>query len=282
MKLTPRSLLGVAAAFIVTALPALAQTGSIQFVVRITPSAGLAEPVRGLPIYLLKKSYADISKEAAASIPKPDMNQFIDSLTVSKELKAWMKKNHTVTITGDEFTDSLKADDILNIPEFWNAYLSRNAGDKLGGFPSPKYKATDPKRNPAKYKRAMEEFRAAVRKYLATNPQSKDGIDLDLEAIDPSHKWQQKVEARGPAIRRSTLDLVQSKYSLAQTVTDDNGHGGFANVAPGAYWLSSLSIQAQVGDTRAAWDTPVTVRAGNVTQEVLSNFNAVAPAKHIS
>jgi hypothetical protein len=62
-------------------------------------------------------------------------------------------------------------------------------------------------------------------------------------------------------------------------VTDDNGHGGFANVVPGTYWLSSLSIQAEVGDTREAWDTRVTVGSGVTTQIVLSNFNAVAPAK---
>jgi hypothetical protein len=279
MKLIHRMALAGFAAGIFAIGPAAAQTGSIRFTVRITPSTGVAEPVRGFPIYLLSKSYADISKEAAASVPKPVLEKFIDSLTVSKELKAWMKEHHTVTITGDVFTDNLKPDEILNIPEFWNAYLDRNAGDKLSGFPSPKYKPMDQTRNPEKYQRAMVEYRAAVRKYIVTNPQSKDGMDLDLDAIDPSHKWEEKVDARGPEIRRLTLDLAQSKYSLAQTVTDDNGRGGFANVAPGTYWLSSLGIEAQVGDTREVWDTSVTVGAGPATQIVLANFNAVPPAK---
>lgn len=69
---------------IYVAVPALAQTGSIQITVRITPSAGMAEPVRGLPLYLLSKSYADIRKEADASVPRPDLNQFIDSLPFRK------------------------------------------------------------------------------------------------------------------------------------------------------------------------------------------------------
>lgn len=117
----------------------------------------MAEPVRGLPLYLLSKSYADIRQEAGASVPKPDMDQFIDSLTVSKELKAWMKQHHNVAITGDDFVNSLTPDDILGIPEFRNAYLSRNAGDKVGGFPSPKYKESDRTRNPEKFKRAMDD-----------------------------------------------------------------------------------------------------------------------------
>lgn len=266
-------------ALILAAKPAAAQAESIHITVRITPSAGLAEPVRGLPLYLLTKSYADIRQEAGAGVPKLDINPYIDSLTVSKELKAWMKQHHSVSLSGEDFIHGLTSNDILGIPEFRNAYLNRNAGDKAGGFPSPKYKESDRTRNPEKYNRAVNDYEAAIRKYLATNPDSKDGMDIELESIDPGHRWQQKVDAREPEIRRLTLDLAQSKYSLAQTVTDDYGHAGFANVSSGTYWLSSLGIDAQVGDTREAWDTPVTVSAGAPTEIVLSNFNAAPPVK---
>ncbi|HEV2488393.1 MAG TPA: hypothetical protein VGT03_01175 [Candidatus Acidoferrales bacterium] len=279
MKLANRLPFSLCCALLLFALPAAAQTGSIQATVRITPSAGLAEPVRGLPIYLLSKSYANIREEAGASVPKPDMDQFIDSLDVSKELKAWMKKHHTVTITGDEFVMNLTTEDVLGIPEFRSAYLSRNAGDKVGGFPSLKYKESDRTKNPEKYQKAMDDYQAAIHRYLDTNPQSKDGMDLELESIDPNHKWLEKVGAREPEIRRLALDLAQSKYSLAQTVTDENGRSGFAGVAPGSYWLSSLGIEAQIGDTREAWDTAVTVHSGAVAQIVLSNFNATPPPK---
>ena len=261
------------------ATPAVAQTGSIQVTVRITPSAGLAEPVRGLPIYLLSRSYSDIREEAGASVPKLDMDKFIDNLTVSKELKDWMRQHHSVTLSGQGFTDSLTPDDILGVPEFLNAYLDRNAGDKASGFPAPKYKESDRTHHPEKYQRAMDDYHAAIRKFIVTNPQSRDGIDLGLDSIDPSHAWLDKVAAREPEIRRLALDFAQSKYSLVQAVTDDNGHAGFASVAPGNYWLSSLGIEAQVGDTREAWDTPVAVHPGAATQIILSNFNAMPPAK---
>ena len=77
--------------------------GSIEFVARATPSGGLDEPVRGFPFYLLNKSYEEIRQEADVAYPKPDMNAFIDSLEVSKELKAWMKKNQWVNLSGEDF-----------------------------------------------------------------------------------------------------------------------------------------------------------------------------------
>ena len=85
------------------------QNGSVDFVARATPSGGLDEPVRGFPFYLLSKSFEEISKEAEATYPKPDMDAFIDKLEVSNELKAWMKKNHMVQLSGEDFIHKLKA-----------------------------------------------------------------------------------------------------------------------------------------------------------------------------
>ena len=110
---------------------AQAQNGSVDFVARATPSGGLEEPVRGFPFYLLSKSFEEINKEAEAAYPKPDMDAFIDKLEVSKELKAWMKKNHWVQLSGEDFIHKLKPADIMDVPEFFDAYVDRNSGDQL-------------------------------------------------------------------------------------------------------------------------------------------------------
>lgn len=256
-------------------LPAAAQSGSIAFTARITPSTGVAEPVRGLPFYLLSKGFADIQREADASVPKLDFNRFVDSLTVSKELKTWMKKNHTATITGDDFRKSLKPDEIINIPEFWKAYFDENASGAGSGFPPRKYKESDRTKNPEKYQRAVDEYHAKVRKYLAANPDSKEVMDADLESINPGPRWADMVAARARNVNTMALDLAQSRYAVGQTQTDVNGRGEFNSVAPGTYWITSLEIEAEVGDTQEKWDVAVSVHAGATTQVVLSNFNAV-------
>lgn len=258
---------------------ASAQTGSVAFTVHLTPSSGIAEPVRGLPFYLLRQSYAEIQREADAAVPKPDMNTFIDTLTVSKELKAWMKKHHTVELTGQDFTDSLLPDDIINIPEFWSAYFAMNVPNKNFGFPVPKFKDSDAKTDPDKYKKEMDDYHAKVKRYILLHPESKDGMDSSLESINPSPQWNSKQEARGPAIKRLVMDFTQSKYYVAQTETDVNGNAGFTGVPPGNYWITSLDVEAQVGDANAKWDVQTTIRAGVETHLALSNYNAAAPAK---
>src|ERR1700683_346270 len=125
-----------------------AQDASIEFVARATPSAGLEEPVRGFPFFLLSKSFVEIEKEAEAAYPKPDMDAFIAKLDVSPELRAWMKKNELVDISGENFTHRVHVDDIMSIPEFKTAYMDRNAGDQSADFPKPKYKAGDEQKNP--------------------------------------------------------------------------------------------------------------------------------------
>ncbi len=50
------------------------------------------------------------------------------ALRYRPNLKAWMKKNHTVQLSGTDFTRALTADDIVDMPEFYNAYMLRNSG----------------------------------------------------------------------------------------------------------------------------------------------------------
>jgi hypothetical protein len=256
---------------------AAAQEGSIDFVARATPSGGLDEPVRGFPFYLLSKSFESISKEVDASIPQTDMDAFIDKLDVSPELKAWMKKQHSTSLSGEDFIRKLKVPDVMGVPEFYQAYMERNQGDQSTNFPKPKFKASDKQKDPAKYAKLSEEYKEAVRKFMEENPQTIDGIDLELAEIDPGSKWSILAGKRDPEVRRRALNLAQSKYLVARTQTNLQGEGFLRSLPPGTYWLSTLDVTADIGDARPRWDVPVTVAPGQTQYVALSNVNAVQP-----
>lgn len=279
MKPFLRALAALAFVLLAFARPASAQaSGSIVFTARLTPSSGVAEPIRGLPFYLLRKSFADIQSEAEASQPKPDMDKFIDGLTVSKELKACMKKHHTVHITADEFISNLTADEIFTIPEFWKAYDRLNIANSKFGYPVPKYTEREREKNPAKYQHDMDDYHSRILHYIETKPDSRYGMDSDLAAIDPSSRWNKIVESHRSTLRTMALDLAQSRYLVAQAQTDLNGRAQFSGLPPGNYWLTCLNVYAEVGDTRAKWDVPVTVRVGAPTELIVSNYNSVPAA----
>jgi hypothetical protein len=261
------------------ALAAAAQTGSIDFSVRLTPASGNAEPVRGLSFSLLSRSFQEIQKEANAAVPTPELNAFIDKLEVSRQLKEWMKRAHSVQLSGEEFTRNLKVDDIMKVPEFFSAYLNRNAGDRSVDFPKPKFREKDKQKDPEKYEKMRQQYIDSIRKYLTSNPQTADGIEVDLTEIDPRTKWEKLNADRLPEIRRRTLHLAETKYLVARGETDLEGHAMLRGIPPGDYWLSSLEVEAAVGDVRVRWDTPVRVSAGGVTRLELSGSNAVEPRR---
>ena len=275
MKSTARLLILLLAGIAAFAASASAQDSSIRFVARATPTGGLEEPVRGFPFYLLSKSFEEIGRDVEAAEPKPDRDAFISKLDLSPELKAWMKKNDCISLTGEDFIHKLKPADIMNVPEFYSAYLDRNAGDRSLDFPKPKFKASDRVKNPAKYEKLSAEYNEAIRRYIEQHPDSIDGIDLNFTQIDPSTKWNDVVGKRAPEIRRRTLDLAQSKYFVARTQTNLEGQGFLRGIPPGTYWLSTLDVAAIVGDARLRWDVRVTVRPGETNHVVLSNVNSV-------
>jgi len=271
---------GLAAAFLLASSMALApqapaQSASIQFVAQATPSDGLQEPVRGFPFYLLSKSYEEIRKEAIASYPKPDVDAFIDRQEMSPELKAWMKKNHVIQLAGDEFTRLLNADTIMGIPEFKTAYIELNAGTQSIDFPKPKYKSSDQQKDPAKYKKLVADYDAAVHLYIEQHPPSIEGVDLELTTVDPKAKWEAMTGARSTAIRQRTTDLAQGNYTVARVETNLDGKAVLNGIAPGSYWLSTLDVPAIVGDARPRWDIPVILHAGETKYLALSNANSV-------
>src|SRR5689334_16934101 len=150
-------------AFAIAAGAATAQTqaekSSIEFVVRATPTGGVEEPVRGFPVFLLNRSFEEIQQEAEAAFPKQKLDDFIDGLDVSKELKEWMKRTQWISFSGQEFIKKLKADDILGVPEFLKAYLERNAADQSTGFPQKKFKESEKTKDPDKYEKDMARYR---------------------------------------------------------------------------------------------------------------------------
>ena len=92
----------------------------------------------------------------------PIMDAFVDGLDVSKELKAWMKSNHRVSLSGEDFVKKLKVDDVMNVPEFFHAYVERMVGDSTVMFPTPKYKPEDKTKDPEKYARLKKQYLDAV------------------------------------------------------------------------------------------------------------------------
>ncbi len=277
MKFPSRTLLLSLSLTMAWAAGAHAQNGSIQFEAHVRSSAGTDEPVRSFNFYLLRKSYAEIQAEAKTAVPPAKMDEFIDKLDVSKELKAWMKKNHCVSLAGEDFLKLIKVDDVMNVPEFNSAYLDRMAGDQTVQFPAPKYKESDKVKDPDKYAAQVKLYHDQVRQFFVENPTSVSGIDMELEAVDPGHKWD-VIEAKNKArLDHETLLLAQGKYLAGQATTDLDGRGFFRSIPPGTYWLSTLNVSALSGDERELWDTPIAVVAGKQTNISLSNINAVQP-----
>lgn len=269
----PTALLGLCFA----AAGALAQSGAergrLEFTVHVTPESGRTEAARGLTIYLLSKSFRDIRREAEEKTPPPDLNAFVDGLRFGPELKAWMKQNRTVTLTGDEFHSRLSPDDLFRIPEFLDAYVNSNLSGLNQGFPKPKYNAEDRTLNPQKYETNRKLYEIQLRKYLALHPDSKDGMDSILNQVDPTNAWVAEVARRRERVRASALETVQTDYLAAKTETNLDGRGAF-EAAPGAYWLSTIEGEALGGDLHLRWDVSVEVRAGAVTRVELTNLNA--------
>jgi hypothetical protein len=250
-------------------------TGRIEFTARVSPSGGQPEPVRQLTFYLLRKNLEDIRAEALRNAPAPDLDKFVDGLEVSADLKAWMKKHHSVRLNGEDFTKSLTPDDIVDIAEYFKAYMAHNEAYRGMGFPQPKFKAKDMKGNPEKYDAQKKEYMDAIRTYIASVPDSVKGMDLELVNLNPYAKWQALEGKHRRMLDADTLQLAQERYIIGRADTNLDGHGSFAGVAPGNYWIGMLGMEAVSGDVHMQWNFPVTVRQGETASVELSNYNAV-------
>jgi hypothetical protein len=261
--------------FLLPAHLAAQSTGRVEFQARVAPTGGQPEPVRQLTFYLMRKSFEEIHVEALQSAPAPDLDKFVDTLEISPELKAWMKKHHSVQLSGEEFTKRLTPEDIVSIPEYFKAYMTHNAAYRGMGFPEPKIKEKDRKSNPEKFQAEKDQYEASVRKFIAASPDSVKGMDLELVDLNPNAKWLSIENKHAKMVDANAMQIAQERYVVARTETDLEGRGSFSNIAPGNYWIGMFGAEAISGDVRQHWDLRVTVRQGETASVELSNFNAV-------
>ena len=204
------------------------------------------------------------------------MDAFIDKLEVSKELKAWMKKNHWVQLSGEDFIHKLKPADIMDVPEFYEAYVSRMSGDRHGEFPEAEVQAR------RQAERSGEVRKAASRIQGSRAPLHR--ASARKRSTASTWSWRRSIPARnGTSSKQSARrkfsaacsNLAQSKYLVARTQTNLDGEGFLSRIPPGNYWLSTLDVAADVGDARPRWDVSLPVRPGQETRVALSNVNAL-------
>lgn len=254
-------------------------TGAIEFDARVTPTAARPEPVRLFTFYLLSKSYAEIADEAEAADAMPAREKFIEDLKVSSKLKEWMKRHETIDLASTEIEQMLTPDDVVDIPEFQDAYMTANTGGLAPGMPRPKYSEALKTSHPAKYERLRQQYITALKKFVAMNPGTLAGIEAYLDAVNPARGWNQLAAAHRNRMARQAPEIAQTRYLVAKTDTDLNGHGSLLNVPPGMYWLSTLNLNAAAADLRLRWNVEVTVQPGRTTRIELTNLNGTEPSQ---
>jgi hypothetical protein len=247
---------------------------TLDITARITPTAARPEPVRQFMFYILTKSYADIAKEVEERDLVPPRDEFIEGLKVSKELKTWLKAHETLDLTIPGLDKMLTPDDILHTPEFLAAYQQANSGGVTSGMPKPKFKEADKTDHPEKYEKDKQAYYTALKKFIQANPSTVSGVELELDAVNPQKKWALITSNQKRRVQKLAPEIAQTKYLAAKVETDLEGHAFIRELAPGNYWISSLNLDANIGDARVRWDVPVAIQAGQAFRIELTNLNA--------
>jgi len=262
----------------VTALaPAQTRPGAISVTAYIAPTAARPEPVRQFTLYALTRSYADVIKEVSAADPLPTRDQFIDNLKCSPQLKKWLKAHDVMDLTSPDLDKAFTTDDIMDVPEFFDAYQRSNSGGVTAGLPKPKYKDSDQQANPEKYQKQKDEYLAATRKFIDGHPFTVQGMETELTGVNPKLPWDKLNADHKHKVAQMAPDTAQLKYLAGKADTDLDGRALFSSLAPGNYWISSLGMEASSGDRRLVWDVPVSVQAGQTSHIELNNLNGTDP-----
>ncbi|MCI0627449.1 MAG: hypothetical protein L0387_38350 [Acidobacteria bacterium] len=229
------------------------------------------------PFYLMRTPLAEIEKIAREEVAPPDFDTFVDGLDklkVSDELKEWMKRTGSATTQGDRFISSLTTDDVMDVPEFRNAYVTRNLIMVGLGFPKRKAKATDRENNPAKWEESEKQFWSAVRNYLTLHPDSKQHMDEHLLDLTADIEWRSEQARHEERVRQHAQQLLYTRYLVAQTETNYDGFARLSNLPAGRFWLSTLWQEARAGDVRLRWELPVELQPAETVSLRLNNANA--------
>jgi hypothetical protein len=249
-------------------------TATLDIVARITPTAAHPEPVRQFTLYVLTRSYADITKEVDAGDVVPTREEFIDTLKVSPELKKWLKAHDILDLTQPNLDKMLSPDDIVGVPEFLVAYQHSNSGGVTKGLPKPLFKDADKTAHPDKYEKEKQEYIKEMKKFIQANPATVSGVEMEMDAVNPQRGWSLIQVNHKKHVAKFAPDTAQTKYLAAKADTDLDGRAVFRGLLPGNYWISSLNLDATAGDQRVRWDVPVTVQAGQNLHIELTSLNA--------
>jgi hypothetical protein len=264
---------------IFTLLPTLrvdaqSANGGLEFTARITPTAAKPEPVRDVTFYVLTKSYDDIVKEIEERDGSPAREKFIDGLKLSPELRAWLQKHEVMDLTLPGVDKLITPDDVLQVPEFLQAYERSNRGGVTSGLPVPKFREADKTGDPARYEKQHHEYLSALKKFITGRPETMSGMELELDGVNPARKWAEVQNTHKRRVLQMAPAEAQTKYLAAKADTDLEGHASIGGLAPGNYWLSTLALTATAGDARLRWDVPVKIAAGQTVRIELTNLNA--------
>jgi len=249
-------------------------TGALDVTVQIAPSGARLEPVRQFTLYVLTKSYADIIKEVEAQDVLPTREEFIDNLKCTPQLKKWLKAHDVMDLTMPDFDKLVTPIEIMEVPEFLAAYQRSNSGGVTSGLPVPKYREADHEGNPEKYEKQTQEYLKALKRFVETHPATVTGMEVELAAINPKPQWDKLRADHKKRIAQIAPDAAQTRYLAAKGDTDLDGRVTLSGLAPGAYWVSSLSMDAAAGDRRLRWDVAATVQAAQTTRLALTNLNS--------
>ncbi len=144
-----------------------------------------------------------------------------------------MQKHQSVRLSGEEFCRaSLPA---ISSYELFKAYMTHNEAYRGANFPEPKFKKKTAKSNPEKFN-AEEEYKAAIRKFIGARTDTVKGWTPELVDLNPYPRWA-SLEGKQNQLLDVRAFLAEERYLAARTNTDLDGHGSFAGVAPGKYWI---------------------------------------------
>jgi hypothetical protein len=207
----------------------------------------------------------------------PAREQFIDQWPCSPELKAWMKAHNTLDLMNPDIDQIITPEDIIKIPEFFEAYERSNSGGVTKGLPTPKYHEADKQNSPARYEKLREDYLVATKKFIDSNRHTVQGMETELSAVNPKPAWDKLHGDHRRRIAQLAPDTAQVKYLAGKAETDLDGRALITGLPPGTYWVSSLGMDAASGDRHLVWDVPTKVAAGQTTRLALSNLNASDP-----
>jgi len=250
-------------------------TGTLDVTVHITPTGARPEPVRQFTLYILTKSYADIIKEVEGTDVLPAREEFIDNLKCTPQLKKWLKAHDEMDLTMPDFDKLVTPIEIMEVPEFLAAYQRSNSGGVTTGMPIPRFREVDREANPDKYDKQKQEYVKALKKFVETHPATVSGMELELGGVNPKYQWDKLHADHKKKIAQLAPDTAQTKYLAAKADTDMDGRVTVSGLAPGMYWVSSLSMDAASGDRRLNWDVAAKVQAAQTTRVDLTNVNGI-------